>query len=84
MARLWSDTDEDTEAEMIRLLRESPGWKRLALASSLSSTVIELSRDALRRAHPGLSESEIRLRWIGAHYGAVLERELREYLGIGD
>ena len=84
MARLWSDTDADTEAEMIRLLREAPGWKRLALATALSSTVIELSRDALRRAHPGLSESEIRLRWVGVHYGSDMELELRNYLGIGE
>jgi hypothetical protein len=84
MARLWSDTDEDTEAEMIRLLREAPSSKRIALTSSLSSTVIDLSRDALRRAHPGLSDSEIRLRWVGAHYGSELERELRNYLAISE
>jgi hypothetical protein len=80
MVRLWSDTDADTETVMLRMLREASGAKRFAMASALTSSVIELSRKHLRRDHPEASEMEIRLKWVGLHYGPELERELRDDL----
>jgi len=80
MARFWSDTDTETETVMLRMLRKASGAKRLAIASSLTSSVIELSRQHLRRDHPEASETEILLKWVGLHYGPELEREMRDDL----
>ena len=79
MRRLWTDTDPDTEAEMLRMLRNASVARRFALADALTSTVVSLSRRALAERRPGKSEREILLEWVGLHYGRELERELRDY-----
>jgi hypothetical protein len=80
MKRLWSDTDIDTEEELIRLLREATPSKRFELADALTTSAIELSRRALARRRPDASRQEILLEWIGLHYGAEIEKEVRDYL----
>lgn len=79
MAPLWLDTDPDTEAEMIRRLREASVTERFAIADALTFSTIALSRRALFRLDPEASEREVLLRWVGLHYGRPLERELRDY-----
>ena len=80
MRPLWSDTDPATEAEMIRLLRESPPSKRFEMADALTASAIGLSRRALVRRRPDSSRLEILLEWVGLHYGSELEKEVRGYL----
>ena len=79
MKPLWEDTDADTEAEMLRLLREASVAKRFELADALSTSVISLSRRALAKKRPDAPEREILLEWVGLHYGRELERELRDF-----
>jgi hypothetical protein len=78
---LWEDTDPDTEAELIRRLREAPPSSRFELADALSFTTIWLSRQALARLRPDASAVEILLEWVGLHYGRDLELELRDHFG---
>ncbi len=79
MARA-NDTDPAAQEIQLRLLRDVGLPRRLGLAFSLSETVIELARSAVRRSLPGASDSEVRLRFVELHYGADLARELRAYL----
>lgn len=79
MKPLWADTDFDTEAEMLRLLREASVEKRFALVDALTTSVVSLSRRALAEARPEKSEREVLLEWVGLHYGRELERELSEF-----
>jgi len=79
MKPLWADTDADTEAEMIRLLRNASVAKRFELADALTTSVISLSRRALAKKRPEVPEAEILLEWVGLHYGRELERELRDF-----
>lgn len=79
MKPLWADTDSDTEAEMLRLLRGASVARRFALADALTHSVVALSRRALAKRRPHLSEREILLEWVGLHYGRELERELRVF-----
>ncbi len=81
MKPLWQDTDPDTEAELVRRLREASPERRFALADALTSSVISLSRQALARRNPALGAVEILLEWVGLHYGPELERELRDHMG---
>lgn len=75
------DTAPDAEEFQIDLFRRHSVARRLKLAFSLSDTVIALSRRAIRRANPGLSELEVRLRFVELHYGAPLAEKLRAHLG---
>lgn len=84
MERLWADTDPETEAEMIRLLRSASVAQRFALVDALTTTVVTLSRRALAERWPEKSEREIQLEWVGLHYGRELEEELRDYFSRTD
>lgn len=79
MARL-SDTDRAAEALQIDLLRAAGPGRRLSLALSLTETVFELARSAIRRSMPEASEEEVRLRFVEVHYGADLARDVRAYI----
>ena len=64
----------------MRMLRAATRSERSGLAQSLSQTTIELSRRALRRLHPELSEVQIRLLWVANRYGEDLAVRLKEDL----
>jgi hypothetical protein len=74
-----SDTDPDSARVQIDLLRAAGTRRRAGLALELSRTVIELSRQALRSAHPKLPEPEIEALWVEIHYGRDLAEGLRAY-----
>ena len=67
-----TDTDEATAAWQMEMLRRAPPERRLALALSLSRSVITLSRRALERQLPRASADEVGLRFVARHYGADL------------
>jgi hypothetical protein len=77
---LWTDTDPDTEAEMVRLLGRASVAERFAIAEALTTSVVTWSRRALEKNRPTASRREILLEWAGLHYGHEIERELRDYL----
>ena len=56
----------------IEMLRKASIPHRIALTCSLSCTVIELARRAIRRQMPGASEEESLLRFVSLHYGQQL------------
>ena len=84
MSSLWADTDSDTEAEMLRLLRNASAARRFALADALTNSVVTLSRRALAERRPEQSEREILLEWVGLHYGLEMEQELRDFFTKSD
>lgn len=75
-----NDTHPEVARRQIELLREATASRRAALALSLSRTVIELSRRALRTRMSGASEQEVLLRWVEQSYGPELGRALRQHL----
>lgn len=75
------DTHPAAEREQIRLLRRATVAQRVRLARSLSQSVIELSRRAIRRQHPDAEEQEVLLAFVELHYGKTLSAGLRAYLG---
>jgi hypothetical protein len=74
------DTDPKIEQVWISLLRKASTSKKLAQVCSLTHTVLSLSRRAIERRNPGLSDREIDLLFVRYHYGAELAERLREYL----
>jgi len=84
MSSLWAVPDPETEAEMLRMLRNASVARRFELVEVLTCTVVSLSRRAIAVRHPEWSEQEVLLEWVGLHYGRPLERELRDFLAKPD
>lgn len=80
MSTRLSDTDPKAEEFQISLIRRASVAKRLSRTRSLSRTVILLSRRAIARANPTLSEQECNLVFVAYHYGNELAERLREYI----
>jgi len=67
-----SDTDPETQRVHLELLRRAGPSKRLALALSLSRTVMSLSRSGLAQRPASRDPQEIGLRFVALHYGEDL------------
>ncbi|MBN1868109.1 hypothetical protein JW916_12560 [Candidatus Sumerlaeota bacterium] len=74
------DTHPDVEQRQIAMLREAGPARRFTLTRSLSRSVIEMSRAAVKRRHPDLSSRECALRWVALCYGENLARRVAAYL----
>ena len=75
------DTAPQAERVQIELIRESSVCKRISKVLSLSQTTFYLSRRAIQRANPSLSEREVDLVFVSNHYGDKLANCLRLYMG---
>jgi hypothetical protein len=75
-----SDTPDEVAAVQIEVLRRAGVHGRVALAFSMSRTVCALSRRAIERAHPGISDDDMAVAFVSAHYGAELAESLRAEL----
>ena len=74
------DTAPQAEKVQIELIRKSSVSKRISRVRSLSQTVMYLSRRAIQRANPSLSEREVDLAFVEHHYGKDLAERLRLYI----
>ena len=77
------DTSPDVEKIQIELLRKLSISRRISIVRSLSQTVIYLSRRAIQRTKPSMSEQELDLEFVENHYGHNLAEKLRLYLEHG-
>jgi hypothetical protein len=75
-----SDTSPKAEEVQIALLRRLTPAQRLAKTFSLSHEVVQLSKRAIRRQNPGLSESELKILYLRHFYGPELAHKYKEYL----
>ncbi len=74
------DTAPEAERIQIELIRKSSVSRRVSTVRSLSQTVIYLSRRAIRRVTPSLTEREVDLAFVANHYGQELAERLRLFL----
>lgn len=74
------DTSTHVAQVQLDLLRRAGSGRRAALACSLSRTVIDLSRAALRAQMPDATEREVLRRWIELSYGEDLAARVSAYL----
>lgn len=75
------DTAPQAERVQIELIRESSVCKRISKVRSLSQTILYLSRRAIQRTNPSMSEREVDLAFVSNHYGEKLAKCLRLYIG---
>ena len=74
------DTALQAERVQIELIRKSSVSKRVSKIRSLSQTTMYLSRRAIQRTNPSLSEREVELAFVANHYGEKLAERLRLYM----
>jgi hypothetical protein len=74
------DTTPEAEKVQIELIRKSSITRRISIVRSLSQTAIYLSRRAIKRAKPSLSERELDIAFVANHYGEDIAEGLRSYL----
>ena len=75
-----SDTDKKIEKIQIALIRKLSPAERVSRLRSLSRTVINLSRRAIRRANPELSERELNYKFLMFHYGNEIAEKYNNYM----
>ena len=75
-----TDTHPAAERMQISLIRKASIAKRTSRTRSLSQSVIQLSRKAIRRANPDLDDKELIFTFISYHYGSELAGRLRNYM----
>lgn len=74
------ESHDDVDAAQIEALRRMGSARRAALMGSLSAFAIDLSRRAIRRANPSMTEEERKLTFISLHYGSDLAARVGEHL----
>ena len=74
------DTRPQAEKVQIELIRQSSVSRRVSTVRSLSQTTMYLSRRAIQRANPLLSEREVDLAFVANHYGQKLADRLALYM----
>jgi len=79
---MLTDTSVDALEMQIALLRRASLGQRLQLTADLTTAAAELSRSAIRRANPQMTDLQAKLQWAELHYGKKLADDLRRHLGM--
>ena len=77
---IQSDTSEEVAKKQISILRAKTISHRFALTMTLSETMMNLSKRAIRRSHPDFSEEQVKAAFIELHYGKELADNYVRYL----
>ena len=74
------DTDAEVHRTHVEMLRAASPERRLALALSLTQTVLSMTRARIASSMPGASQEELGLRFVAELYGDDLAGEVRDFL----
>ncbi len=72
------DTRPEAERVQIELMRKMSPAKKFGLVRSMTQTMIQASRENIRRLHPNANEEELTLIFIELYYG----KELANRVGV--
>ena len=72
MSQYYTDTDPKMEALQIRLLRETPPWRKMQMLAGLNAAARSLALSGLRQRFPQAGEAELRRRLAGLLLGDEL------------
>ena len=76
MSGYYTDTHPDVEALQIKLLRETPPWRKMEMLASLNASARELALAGLRRRYPHAGQDELRRRLADLLLGEELARKV--------
>ena len=66
------DTSPEMERVQIELIRKASPAKLFGLVRSMSQTMMQASRDNIRRLHPDANKEELTLIFVELYYGKEL------------
>ena len=78
--RYTTDTSAEAEAVQLEILRQMSPQERVQRMCTLSHQLRCMAFDAIRRTHPQMSESDVKLKFIEVTYGKELADEVRSWL----
>jgi hypothetical protein len=74
----YGDTPPEVENVQVNLLRKAGAGKRFTITMSLSQKMIALSRQALKKANPGLNDSELKILFLKNCYGSDTAEKVKK------
>ncbi len=74
----YRDTPPEVENVQVNLLRKAGPGKRFSITLSLSQEMIALSKQALKKANPGLSDNKLTILFIKNCYGADTAEKVKK------
>jgi hypothetical protein len=74
------DTSPEMERVQIELIRKASPAKIFGLVRSMSQTMIQASRENIRRLHPDASKEELILILVELYYGKELANLVRTHM----
>jgi len=77
---MLSDTCPEAARVQIELLRRCGAAERFARTESLTTTTRKLSRRAIAKANPHLTEAELDLKCVELYYGKELATQMAGHL----
>jgi len=75
-----SDTDSASQHVLIDLFRKATPAEKFARVRSFSQSIMQLARQGISKANPGISKKEIDILFVKQHYGSELAAQLSVYL----
>ncbi len=73
-----NDTHPDVDALQAAGFRAMTAERKFALMDSLTTSCVSMARQAIRDAHPDLSQRERDLLFVEIHYGSEWAERLRD------
>ena len=77
-----TDTSDEACHVQLDLIRRMTPVERFLKACAMSQRCRQMAMDAIRRHHPGICESELRLKFIELAYGRDLADQVRDWQRI--
>lgn len=74
------DTRSEADTVLTQLIQNQDPSERLAGAITASNRVAQQCKDAIVRAHPGISALEVSFRFIELNYGRELADNVRDFM----
>ena len=76
MTTRLSDTSPEAEQILLRLLRQTPIWRKLEMMSQLNEAARMLTLSGLREQYPQATETELRRRLASLLLGSKLAEQV--------
>ena len=76
MSTLFSDTNPEAEAVLIRLLRQAPPWRKLEMVGQMNEAVKTMMRSGLKERFPQDTPEMIQRRLADLLLGAELAQKV--------
>jgi hypothetical protein len=74
----YPDTPLQVENVQVNLLREAGAAKRFSITLSLTQKIIALSKQALKKANPGLSDNDLKILFVKNSYGISTAEKVKK------